>query len=214
MKALKALLRLVIGTIVLILSIIGVSDFMVEWHTMPYLYDSPNTIPKRKVGLLLGTSPKSLDGNVNLYYKYRLEAAVDLFNHQKIDFILVSGDNSTQYYDEPTTIKKDLIAMGVPESKIVLDYAGFRTLDSIVRADKVFGEEIFTIISQPFHNKRALYLAHRKGINAIAFNAREVGVRYGWKVFLRERLARVKMMMDILFNKQPKFLGEKVPIGR
>ena len=124
----------------------------------------------------------------------------------------MSGDNSSKYYNEPKKIKNDLIARGIPASKITLDYAGFRTLDSVARAIKVFQLNEFTIISQRFHNQRAIYLAEHFGAKAIGFNSKTVSNRYGFKVYLRERLARVKVFIDILFKVKPKFLGEPISI--
>ena len=169
-------------------------------------------VPKNKVGLVLGTSNKLSNGRQNPYYSYRINATIALFKSGKIEFVLVSGDNATQYYNEPTTIKKDLIAGGIPQEKIFLDYAGFRTLDSMVRAKEVFGLERVTVISQKFHNQRAIYLAERKGLTAVGFNATDVTGNSGLKVHLREYLARVKVFIDLVFNTQPKFYGERIEI--
>ena len=130
----------------------------------------------------------------------------------KIEYILVSGDNATLYYNEPYTIKKDLIKAGIPEEKIFLDYAGFRTLDSMVRAKYVFGLDSVTVISQKFHNERAIFLAERKGLHAIGFNAEDITGSDGIKVRLREYFARVKVFIDLTFNTQPKFYGKKIEI--
>ena len=130
---------------------------MVSYQAEDHIYDSVEDIPKNKVGLLLGTIKFLSNGNVNLYYTYRINATVALYKAKKIDFVLISGDNGNTNYDEPTTFKKDLIAKGIPEDKIFLDYAGFRTLDSVIRAKAVFGQDAITIISQQFHNERALY---------------------------------------------------------
>lgn len=191
---------------------IFVSGKLVENTAKGKIYSSTEETPKNKVGLLLGTSKYVIGGRINLYYQYRIEAAVKLFEAGKIDFILVSGDNSLKEYDEPTTIKKDLVKMGIPPSKIFLDYAGFRTLDSVVRSRVIFGQENITVISQQFHNERAIYIATSKGINAVGFNAQDVSEAYGFKTRLRERFARVKMMMDLVFGKEPKFYGEKISI--
>jgi SanA protein len=196
-----------------LISAIFVADFLVRNNAKGRLYADVDDIPKHKVGLLLGTAKYVAQGQVNLYYQYRVDAAVALYNAGKIEFILVSGDNSTMSYNEPTQFKKDLISRGVPEEKIFLDYAGFRTLDSVVRAKMVFGETEFIIISQQFHNERALYLADKKGVNAIAFNARDVDKQSGIRVKFREYIARSKMFLDLTFGKQPKFLGEKIEIN-
>jgi len=175
-------------------------------------YFDTQKIPKNKVGLVLGTSKKLSSGHPNPYYNHRIEATVQLFKAAKIDFVLVSGDNGSRYYNEPTTFKKDLVNAGIPSEKIFLDYAGFRTLDSMVRANAVFGLENVTVISQKFHNERAIYLAERKGLNAIGFNAKDVSGQNGLKVRIREYFARVKVFVDLIANTQPKFFGEKVEI--
>ena len=177
------------------------------------MYDDVSAIPYNRVGVFLGTSPKGRSGNPNVFYIRRIEACVALYQAGKIDRILVSGDNSRTTYDEPTCIKEDLIAAGVPDSVIYLDYAGFRTYDSMVRAKDVFGLSSFTIISQPFHNERALYIATRKGLDVIAFNARDVQLRR-WQIRMtvREWLARTKAVIDVHTGKRPHFLGEPITI--
>lgn len=169
-------------------------------------------IPKNRVGLVLGTSNKITDGSSNPYYTYRIDATIALYKASKIEYILVSGDNGSIYYNEPNTIKKDLVAAGIPENVIFLDYAGFRTLDSMVRAKFIFGLEEVTVISQQFHNERAIFIAQRKGLNAIGFNAQDLSTTQGFKVQIREYFARVKVFIDVLFNTQPKFYGAKIEI--
>ncbi len=177
------------------------------------MYDDVSAVPANRVGLLLGTSPVGRSGQPNLFYRYRIEACVTLYRAGKIERILVSGDNSRTTYDEPTRIKEDLVAAGIPDSVIYLDYAGFRTLDSMIRAKEVFGLNAFTIISQPFHNERALFITSRKGIEAVAFNARDVQLkRWQIRMTLRECLARTKAVIDIHTGKQPHFLGEPINI--
>ena len=189
-----------------------VSDLIVENAAEGKTFDSVETIKKNKVGLLLGTAKYRSSGGINLYFQYRIDAAVALFKGNKIDYILVSGDNSTKYYNEPAAIKKALLQRGIPEDKIILDYAGFRTLDSVIRAKEVFGQDQLTIISQEFHNERAIYLANSHGIDAIGFNAMNVSDSYGIKTQIREYFARGKAIIDILFHVKPKYLGEKITI--
>lgn len=171
-------------------------------------------IPRNDVGLLLGTSPKLKNGNNNLYFDYRILAATVLYKSGKIKYILISGDNRKKDYNEPEEMKNALIQKGVPESAIYLDYAGFRTLDSVVRAKEVFGQSRLTIISQRFHNERAIYLAEQNGIDAIGYNAKDVNAYAGLKTNARELLARVKMFIDLAVDKQPHFLGKKIIIGK
>lgn len=130
----------------------------------------------------------------------------------KVKYIIASGDNSTRQYNEPQEMKEDLIKAGVHPSRIYLDYAGFRTFDSIVRLHEIFGQDSVTVISQQFHNERAIYLASHEGIYAVGFNARDVNREQGMRVQTREKLARVKVFVDYLVGEEPKFLGEKVVI--
>lgn len=209
----KRRLKLIFLIIVLgISTLIFFSNHTIEQSTKNKTYFNTSEISKNKVGLVLGTSKYLTNGQINLYFKYRIDATVDLFKNGKIDYVLISGDNGSYFYDEPTDFKNELIIRGIPAEKIYLDYAGFRTLDSVVRAKEIFGQESFTIISQQFHNERAIYLAEKHGINAIGFNAKDIQGKYGMKVRLREYLARTKVFLDILFNVEPKFYGKKIKI--
>lgn len=189
-----------------------VSDVIVENAAKGRTFNSVDKIKANKVGLLLGTAEYRSSGGINLYFKYRIDAAVKLFNSGKIDYILVSGDNGTKYYNEPAAIKKALLKRGIPKDKIILDYAGFRTLDSVIRAREVFGQDHITVISQEFHNERAIYLAESHGIKAVGFNAKDVSESYGIKTQIREYFARGKAIIDVVFNVEPKYLGEKINI--
>lgn len=206
MKKILIILYIFLGTAVFLPS------YIIDQKTEKYVYNQIEEIPKNKVGLVLGTSKWSRGGGVNLFFKYRIDATVALYKKGKIDFVLVSGDNALIEYNEPEFFKKELIKRGIPKEKIFLDYAGFRTLDSVIRASKVFGQQSYTVISQEFHNKRAIYIASLNDINVIGFNAKDVSDAYGFKVYLREYLARTKVFVDALFNVQPKFLGPKIEI--
>lgn len=188
------------------------SNYIVQSAAEGKTFTSIESISKNKVGLVLGTSKFLSNGSINLYFQYRIDATVELYNARKLEFILISGDNGNTNYDEPTDFKKELVKRGIPENKIFLDFAGFRTLDSVVRAKEVFGQTTFTIISQKFHNERALYLAEKNGIEAIGFNAQDVIKRSGFKTQVREYFARSKAVIDIVFGVEPKFLGEKIEI--
>ena len=208
----KTLYILALIAILIILVVIGCNVVVLK-AAEGRMYSDVESIPANRVGVLLGTSPIGRYGNANPFYTYRVNACVALYNAGKIERVLISGDNSRKEYDEPTWTKNDLIAAGIPDSAIHLDYAGFRTLDSMVRAKEVFGLDNFTIISQKFHNERALYITQQKGIDAIAFNAEDVPVR-SWQIRMtvREWLARVNAVLDILITRQPHFLGEQIPI--
>jgi SanA protein len=177
-----------------------------------YSYNSIDSIPHNHCALVLGTSKYLWNGKRNLYYTNRIKAAVELYNCDKVDFIIVSGDNRNRNYNEPITMYNDLIAAGIPNKKIILDYAGFRTLDSVVRGKEVFGQDKFTIVSQAFHNQRAVYIARKKGIEAIAFNTNDEAGELAFKVQAREIAARILVVFDMITSKQPHFLGEKIMI--
>ena len=170
-------------------------------------------MPYRKVGLVLGTAKYLQGGLVNPYYRYRIDAAIQLDRQGRVKYLIVSGDNSRQDYNEPGQMRLDLMAAGVDSSRIYLDYAGFRTFDSMVRLKEVFSQESVTVISQRFHNERALFIASREGIDAIGFNAEDVSSDISYKVQIREKLARIKLFLDYAFGKQPKFLGPQVQIA-
>lgn len=205
--------RIIFITILLLpLLLIFISNAIIQKSAINKTYTDVLSIPKNKVGLVLGTSKYSSGGGINLYFRYRINAAVSLYKNGKIDFILVSGDNETMHYNEPRDFKNELIKRGIPKEKIFLDYAGFRTLDSVIRAKQVFGQKNITIISQKFHNERAIYLAGKNNINAIGFNADDPSIKYGFKTQFREYFARTKAFLDIIFSVEPKFLGEKIEI--
>ena len=165
------------------------------------LYDDVNEIPHREVGLLLGTNPLGRSGRPNQFYLRRLDATVALYNARKIDRIIISGARRGDDYDEPAEMKNDLVKRGLPDSIFVLDGEGHRTISSIVRVKELFAEDSVTIISQKFHNERALFLAKHNEVDAIAFNAENTSSRR-WRLMmvLRESLARVKAVAEVVFG--------------
>ncbi len=208
----KKLFLITLLILIIVATLLFLSNYTIQEAAKEKTFSHTENIKKNKVGIVLGTARKLKGGRPNLYYTHRIDATVALYKAGKIDFILVSGDNSSKYYDEPTHFKKDLIKRGIPKNKIFLDYAGFRTLDSMVRAKVIFGLDSVTIISQKFHNERAIYLAEKKGLHAIGFNAKDISGKYGLKVKIREYFARVKVFIDLTTNKQPKFYGDKIEI--
>ena len=197
---------------ILIAAIIVAANYVVEYNTEEFVYKDLTAIPYNKAGLLLGTSKTLKSGLPNQYFLNRIGAAIALFESGKIDVIVISGDNSTEGYNEPEDMKTELLKRGIPENKIHLDYAGFRTLDSVIRMGQIFGQTRVTVISQDFHNRRAIYIAHAKGFEAVGYNAKDVDAYSGFKTQVREKLARVKVFLDLFTNKDPKFLREKVVI--
>jgi SanA protein len=190
------------------------ADIIVARAAKDKTYSDVSSIPRRRVGLVLGCPKRVFGGWNNPYFENRIAAAAELYRHGKVDYLVVSGDNHVQSYDEPTDMKNALVERGVPGDRIYLDYAGFRTLDSVVRVSEIFGQDTVTIISQKFHNERAIFIANHHGIDAIGFDAGEVALRYGLKTMCREQFAKVKAVLDVyVLHKQPHFLGQKIIIG-
>ena len=195
------------------MSVVYYAKYEIDSVSQGKVYNSIEEVPERKIGLVLGCSKYLSNGRKNLYFQQRIDAAKELYFSDKVKFLLVSGDNSTKYYDEPTTMKKDLIALGVPGNKIYCDYAGLSTLDSVVRTKEVFKENQFIVISQGFHVRRAIYLGLANDIDLIGYAPQGVSGLGSLKTELRECLARGKALLDVKFlNRQPKFLGEPVII--
>lgn len=169
-------------------------------------------MPKVKVGIVPGTIRYLASGNPNLYFSYRIDAAVKLYQSGKISHLLISGDNGREGYNEPLDMKNALMEQGIPENAITLDYAGFDTYDSMIRAQEVFGQDRYIVISQEFQNERAVYIARRFGIEAYGFNAKDVKNYGGLRTKVRETLARVKAFVEVQLGVQPTYLGEKVII--
>lgn len=205
-----------IAAVVVIFLVVGLifwTDWEISSKSKPYIYTEVDSIPEKEVVMVLGTSKYLGGGYINYYFKYRIDASAELYDAGKAKAFLLSGDNSRKDYNEPEDMRLMLIEKGVPDSIINLDYAGFRTFDSVIRTNKVFGQERFLIVSQPFHAERAVYIARRMGLDAYGFNAQDVGRKAGFKTQVREKFARMKVFVDLLFNKKPKFLGEPIEIS-
>lgn len=170
-----------------------------------FVHDSIDSVLAREYGLLLGTSKTLRNGRPNLYFRYRIDAAVELHRAGKIKKILVSGDNGQLDYNEPADMRAALVDAGIPPEDIIADYAGFRTLDSVLRARNCFNLKEFVVISQKFHCERAVYIAHAHGIDAVGFAARDVPLSSRIRRHLREPAARFAAWIDILLNRQPRF---------
>lgn len=213
MKIFKHLIKL-ITFLGIIYILILYNNHRIAKEASSFIYHNINKIPEKKAVLVLGTSKYFKGGTLNYYYKYRIDSAVQLFKAGKVKAIVVSGDNGSKNYDEPTTMHDDLVARGIPSRYISIDYAGFRTLDSIIRANAIFSLEDYIIISQQFHLERAIYLAHAKGQKVIGFTAKDFkNTIWAKKMQHRELLARAKAFIDIHLGVEPKFYGKKVKVN-
>lgn len=206
-------LSMIVGGGSLLCAFIAVYCYVaVEQSADGALFSKVTAIPLNKVGLLLGTSKFLADGRNNLYFKYRIDATAELYHAGKISRIIISGDNGTASYNEPLDMKNELLARGIPDSAMYLDYAGFRTYDSVLRANAIFGQQSFTVISQQFHAARAVCIARKLGINTVGYCAKDVDAYNGFKTRVREVFARIWVYIDFLTNRSPRFLGEKIVI--
>lgn len=194
------------------MAVIVYANFTAMWRSRGKLFTDAKALPATEVGLVFGTTDR-VNGRENLYFRYRIDAAVEVWNSGKIKTLIVSGDNRSPYYNEPEKMKQALVERGIPAKRIVCDFAGLRTLDSVVRAKEIFGTKSIVVISQRFQNERAIYLAQANGIKAFGFNARDVESQAGLKTKIREVGARVKMWLDVNFlNTRPRHMGEKIEL--
>jgi len=205
--------RLVISSIILFGLLLGAGNWWVVHSTSSSIFSDYTQIPNNPVGLVLGTSSRLTNGSPNPFFHNRMNTAAQLYKMGKVGHIIVSGDNRTKFYNEPIEMKKALIKLGVPDSVITLDYAGLRTLDSVVRSKEIFGQDHITIITQPFHSYRAVFISQYYHIQAVALVAMEPTDEPAVSVYVREYFARAKAILDLYVLKtSPRHLGEKEPI--
>ncbi len=208
----KKYLIFTLTPVLLLILGIGLCYAWVDFSSRAYLYDDVNKIPYREVGVVLGTSKYVGNKRINPFYRTRIEAAAALYKAGKVSYLIVSGANPSAYYNEPKEMRKDLIVKGVPADRIQPDYAGLRTLDSVLRAEKIFGQTKYTVISQPFHNERAVFLARHKGQDVIAYNAKDpLPFKYSKWTRIREFGARCKAVLDLfVIGKEARFYGDPI----
>lgn len=210
--------RRITYTLALVVFALLVSITIINWHvvhtTAAFIHNNLDSIPSTDVGLVLGTSKHLVQGGPNIYFQARMSAAADLYHTGKIKHLIVSGDNRHENYNEPRDMYRQLLELGVPASAITMDYAGFRTLDSVIRSQKIFKQKKIVIISQRFHNHRAIFIARFHGLDATAYNAPMPDGIASTRLGYREILARCKAVIDLyILGKEPYFLGETIDIG-
>lgn len=206
--------RIILALILLFIIILSVCNVWIVKSTEDKVFSDLSKLPDHRVALVLGTSHRSVGGGPNPFFQYRIKTAAALYRLGKIDHFILSGDNRTIFYNEPQEMRKALIKEGVPETAITLDYAGLRTLDSVVRSKAIFGQNKITIITQTFHSYRALFISDFYDIDAVAMVAEDPAFDRTFKVLIREYLARTKAILDLyVFKTAPKHLGEKETIN-
>lgn len=208
MRLLKVILKVAGYLALTAFMFVLICNLWIYFSASGKVYNNTDDIESAQIALVLGTSHRLVNGNPNPYFHERMQTAAKLYHTGKVKHILVSGDNATRYYNEPEKMRKALVKLDVPNDKITLDYAGFRTLDSIVRCKKIFGQENVIIITQPFHSYRALFISEYYEMNAVAMTTNEV--EKSFKVQFREYFARMLAVWDLyIIKKEPKFLGKK-----
>jgi SanA protein len=200
----------IVGVVALFILI---SNIWVVRTTEQLIYTSYDSLPSNSVALVLGTSKRLLSGAPNPFFNERIAAAASLYRQGKVSHFLLSGDNRTRFYNEPEEMRKALIKEGIPPEIITLDYAGLRTLDSIVRSKEIFGQNKIIIVTQPFHCYRALFISRYYNIDAVAFLIDGNSIDSSLRVEVREWLARSKAILDLYVLKTaPQHLGDKQPL--
>jgi SanA protein len=206
--------RIFLALILLVLFALAVSNIWIVKSTEKKVFADFNKLPDHRVALVLGTSHRVVGGGPNPFFQKRIETAATLYKLGKIDHFILSGDNRTMFYNEPWEMRKALISHGVPDSAITLDYAGLRTLDSVVRSQKIFGQNRITIITQAFHSYRALFISDFYHIDAVAMVTEDPDFDQSLGVRIREYFARTKAVLDLyVFKTAPRFLGPKEDIN-
>lgn len=208
MKIIKHLIYVVLGCLIVILLILIICNYVICYNAEGKLYANVESVPQSEVGLLLGTTPQTRIGRrANQFFKFRIDAAEALYKAGKIKSILISGDeNSLDGINEVECMQDSLVSRGVSEADIILDGKGFRTLDAVVRATNVYDKHSYIVISQKFHNERALYLAEHLGLDVeslYGFNATDATSNMAVMTYIREYFARVKVFIDIFTGKEP-----------
>lgn len=200
----------VLGTLALVA--LAANAWMIG-TTRDAVFDAPGRLSVVDVALVLGTSPYTHTGNRNQLFENRIDAAAQLYHTGRIRHLLLSGANPSKAYNEPQKMYQALRRRGVPDAAMTLDFAGFRTLDSIVRAQRVFDLHHVVIVTQRYHEYRALFIARHEGLSAVGYTWPDEDRRQPLRTEAREYLARVKAWLDLfVLHTAPKFLGPQRPI--
>jgi len=200
------LFRFISALAITLVLFILISNVWVISSTQGQVFDTMDQLPANRVGLVLGTTNKLKSGEDNPYFTGRIKAAAELYHSGKIKKIILSGDNRSRYYNEPLRMKNALLNESVPEKDIILDNAGLRTLDSVIRCKEIFGNDSVTIITQRFHTYRALFISDYYTIKAVALAASDVPFPKSMPTTIREIMARPLAVIDLyILKKSPEY---------
>ncbi|MDY7116021.1 ElyC/SanA/YdcF family protein [Halomonas sp. SSL-5] len=212
-RVLRAIL-MALGTAVLLAALLLlVANLWVLGQTRERIEHELPLCRAERVGIVFGTSHWTRSGVRNPYFEARMSASARLLRLDRVDHLLLSGDNRTLSYNEPITMWRDLRGRGVPETAMTLDYAGFSTFDTLARARAVFGVERGLLITQAWHLPRALFIAEALGIEAQGCAVSSHRVKGQWRLAAREWVARLATLGDLyLWGREPHFLGPREPL--
>lgn len=212
MRVLMIALGLAVFAVVALAALSWLADRQLDRDAAPYMTADIALLPAADVALVLGAAPIGPEGGPNRYLAYRLDAAAALWKSGKARYLIASGNREGDY-DEPTYMRAQLIERGVSASVIYCDFAGVRTRESVVRAQSIYGQTRFIIVSQRFHVARALFLARREGLDAWGFEARDVDRPYSILTGLRRYPSALRAFYDVWTETPPRQGGKPVAIG-
>jgi SanA protein len=196
---------------IFILGIISI-NLLIVFKSKEFIFNKVDEVPKCYTAIVLGALV-SKSGDLSDILQDRLDMAIELYKKDKIKRFLLSGDHGRKNYDEVNSMKNYLIQKGIKTEDIFLDHAGFDTYNTMTRAREIFEVTDVVIVSQEFHLSRAIYIARKKGLTAYGIVADRRNYISIARLQFREYLANVKAFFEVLINKQPKFLGNKIPIN-
>lgn len=205
MKRRRQILYFSIAILAILAIIVALCNISVDRNAEGRTFSNINDVPTMQTALLLGTNPKTRDGKrPSSFYLARINATAELYKHGKFRQLIISGDRR-EGYDEPQTMRHDLIERGVPDSIIMMDGQGYRTLLSLRNSKQYFGIHDMIIISQKWHNERSIFLADKMNIKAVGYNADDVRHPRAIWTHIRELLARVKLFIDLYVTHREDF---------
>ncbi|TFB34140.1 hypothetical protein E3V97_01655 [Pedobacter alluvionis] len=207
----KKIIKLLFYAFILGVMVVLSVNLLIKHQTNPAIYSNEQDIPKTKVAIIFGAG---INGNKpSKYLKDRLDAGIKLYKNNKIDKILLSGDNGSDAHDELTVMKLYCYEHGVDTNKIYLDYAGFDSYSTLYRSKFIFDIDTAILVSQKYHLNRCINIGDKLGIKSYGFVA-DQGTYQGFKyASFREYFAVVKSTIDLMIGRKPHFLGEKVNIN-
>lgn len=188
---------------------IFVTNIVFYVGTKSFIYNDITDVPNTQAALIPGAAI-SKDGTLSTVLKDRVDMAIKLYEAKKVSKILVSGDNSTVSHNEVNPVRLYLISKGIPDQDIFLDHAGFDTYSTMYRAKSIFGVSSVLITTQSFHLPRSVFIARQLGM--IAYGAKADVAHVLISNYVREMFADEKAVLDLMFNRKPKYLGDKIPI--